>query len=180
MMSLRRASVHGIGVLTFVLVSALSSGCQSLEIRQSSNPYYEHDGMWCATYRISAAQARLAAIVALTKLQMPLYQEGPLRHGIFIDTRTPENFEVRIVIMPLGRYGEGTRVGVRVGGFGTHPEVCAGLLDELGRHLGEAPIVPVPPPPIAMPGPPSVTAAPQTQSRAAEPSLPPQPVPLDK
>jgi hypothetical protein len=47
--------------------------------------------MWCGDYDIGFEEARVAARAALTELRMPIYQEGPERHGVFIDTRTPEN-----------------------------------------------------------------------------------------
>ena len=177
----RRTSVHAIAVFGFVLLSSLYSGCQTLETHHSYDSYYEHDGMWCGDYRINFRGARAAALTALTELKMPVYREGPLRRGIYIDTRTPENFEARVIIMPTGRYGEGARICVRVGGFGTHRQVCERLLDEIARHLDAVPVVPMPPPPGAMPGsPPVTTAPPSPQSQSSDPSLPPQPVPLGK
>jgi hypothetical protein len=91
--------------------------------------------MWWGNYGIGFEGARTAALTALTHLKMPVYQEGPLGYGIFIDTRTPDNFEARVSIMPLGGNGEATRIGVRITGFGTHREVCARLLDEITQHL---------------------------------------------
>jgi len=74
-------------------------------------------------------------------------QEGLLPYGGFIDTKTGDNFEARITILGLGR--PGTQIGVRIGGFGTHRQVCARILDEIGRNLDaarQAPPRPAPPP----------------------------------
>lgn len=57
---------------------------------------------------------------------------------LFLDTRTPENLEARLTIMPLGQPGEG-------------------LLDEITRHLGTGrqvhgvPFAPSPSPPAIPP-----------------------------
>jgi hypothetical protein len=139
--------------------------------------------MWCGNYGIDPDRASVAALAALTELGLPVRGEGVLHHGYFIDTRMPENLEARVFIMPLGRHGEATRVGVRITGFGTHAEVCARLLDAIARHidgvrqLPPAPVEPVPPPPAVMLGSPPVTTAPQAP-RPAEPSLPSQPIPV--
>jgi len=180
-----RANVRGSTALGFVLLAALYSGCQVAETHHAYAPYYEHDGMWCGIFEIGFEEARVATRAALAEMKMPIYQEGPDRHGAFIDTKTPDNFEARIVIMLPGRRGEGTRICVRVGGFGTHRKVSERLLDEIARHLDAArhmysvPVVPVPPPGAA-PGSPPLTAAPPTQSQPLEPSLPPQPVPVGR
>jgi hypothetical protein len=186
MMPQRRVNVRGIAALGFVLLSSLYSGCQVLETRRSSESYYEHDGMWCGDYGIGREEARAAALSALAELKMPVYQEGMDRHGIFIDTRTPENFQARIVIMPRGRHSGRTRICIRVGGFGTHRNVCERLLDEIARHLDAArhiyamPAAPAPPPPVAPAGSPAPPAALPPQSQSSDPSLPPQPVPVER
>jgi hypothetical protein len=180
----RRASVRRLTALGFVLLSALYSGCQTLETRHSS--YYEHDGMWCGTYGIGFEEARAAVLTTFTELKMPIGQQGPHRNGIFIDTRTPENLEARVMIMPLGRHLESTRICVRIGGFGTHRQVCERLLEEIARHqdgvrhLYYVPPPPVSPPPGATPGSAPRTAAPPGQSQSSEPTLPPQPVPVGR
>jgi hypothetical protein len=151
-MRLRRSIALG-----FVLLSSLHSGCEAIPIHPAHDAYYRHDHMWCGNYAIDFEGARVAALTALTGLKMPVYQEGPLWHGVFIDTRTPENCEARVIIMPLGSHGEGTRIGVRVGGFGTHREVCKRLLDEIarcldaGRDVVGGPFAPVPLQPVAPP-----------------------------
>jgi len=180
-----RVNVRGIAALGFVLLSAMSSGCQVVETHHANPRYYQHDGMWCGSFEIGFEEARVAARATLAELKMPIYGEGPDRHGIFIDTRTPENHEARVMIMPPGRHGDGTRICVRVGGFGTHREVCQRLLDDIAshldavRHLYTLPAVPVPPP-GATPGSPPLTAPPPPQSRSLEPSLPPQPIPVGR
>jgi hypothetical protein len=138
-------------------------GCQAVEPRSAD--YYEHDRMWCGNFVTGLADARVAALATLTELKMPVYQEGPLRQGIFIDTKTPENFQGRVILMPLDWPDHGTRIGVRIGGFGTHREVCERLLDTMAVHLtagrqAEAPG--------------AVTLRPQT----SQPALPPQPLPV--
>jgi hypothetical protein len=151
-----------------VLLSALFGGCQAVQTR-SASPYYEHDGMWCGDYATGPEGARIAALTALTELNLPVDREGPEHHGLFIDTRTPDHFEARIVLTPL-RHTEGTRIGVRVGGFGTHPAVCERLLDAITRQLEAAPhAAPVP-----------IGAVPPLQSPSAGPSRPPQPVPPER
>ena len=114
---------------------SLCGGCQAVATSASYEPYYEHDGMWCGNYGVGVATARVAALTALTELKMPVYHEGPYLNGIFIDTRTPDNFEARVMIVSLDRYDKSTSIGVRIGGFGTHREVCKRLLDEIARHL---------------------------------------------
>jgi hypothetical protein len=177
--------MRGLTAWGVVLLSALSSGCQVVETHRANTSYYEHDGMWCGNYEIGFEEARVAARLTLAELKMPIYQEGPERQGIFIDTRTPENFEARVVILPPGRHVASTRIGVRVGGFGTHRQVCEHLLDEIAAHLEAVryrytvPAVPVAPP-GATPSSPPLTAAPPPQAHASEPSLPPQPIPVGR
>jgi hypothetical protein len=130
----RRSSLRDNSAWALLLLS-LCGGCQAVGTRASCDSYYEHDGMWCGTYAIGVAGARIAALTALTELKMPVYHEGPYLSGLFIDTRTPDNFEARVMIVSLDRYGKSTSVGVRIGGFGTHREVCKRLLDEVARHL---------------------------------------------
>jgi hypothetical protein len=179
----RRTHVRGITALGFVLLSALVSGCQGLETRHAYESYYEHDGMWCGHFAIGFEGARAAVLAALAELKMPIFREGAERHGVFIDTRTPDNFEARVVILPPGRHAEGTRIGVRVGGFGTHRTVCERLLDAIARHqdaiqhIYAMPVLPAPPPPVT-PGSPALTAAPPPSSPPSQPSLPPQPIPI--
>ncbi len=153
----RQASACGRALWACVLLSALY-GCQTVETR-SASPYYEHDGMWCGDFAVGPERARIAALTALTELHMPVDREGPEGPGLYIDTRTPDHFEARVVILPL-RHAEGTRIGVRVGGFGTHPAVCERLLEAITRQLDTTAIPP--------------------SSPSAQPSLPPQPVPLER
>ena len=118
-----------------LLLLSLCGGCQAVGTRASCDSYYEHDGMWCGSYAIGVAGARVAVLTALTELKMPVYHEGPYLSGLFIDTRTPDNSEARLMIVPLDRYDKSTSIGVRIGGFGTHREVCERLLGEIARHL---------------------------------------------
>lgn len=196
MASQRGASGRSVVIWTLALLAAWSSGCETLETR-SFDPSFERDGMWCREYGIPMGQARYATVAALTELKMPIYKEGPLHRGLFVDTKTTDDFETRVILTELGRHGPGTRISVRVGGFGTHHEVCTRLLDAVARHLNDPPI-PVAPPPGAtlMPGPltamppgapgpvltppPGATPLPGTQPQTADPALPPQPVPLGK
>ena len=121
----RRASALRPAVLGFVLLPALYGGCQGLETPPSHGSCYEHDGMWCRNYMLSFEGARIAILAALHDLRMPECRNGRYRHGIFINTRTQDNLEVRIMILPEDHPGEGTRVCIRVGGFGMgtgHPK----------------------------------------------------------
>jgi hypothetical protein len=167
--------------LGFVLLSVLSSGCLAVETRRAHDPYYEHDHMWCTNYGIGFEGARVATLSALTHLKMPVYEEGPLRHGIF----TPDNLEARVIITRLGRHGEGTRIGVRATGFGTHREVSERLLDEITRHLDAGqqaagiPIASGPPPAAVLPES-SPTGSGPSPSQSSEPSLPLQRLPVEK
>jgi hypothetical protein len=160
-----------------VLLTALSSGCLTVQTRHGHDSCYEHHGMWCGNYGIGFEEARAAALAALTHLKMPVYHEGPLGRGIFIDTRTPEDFEARVIIAPLGHHGGGTRIGVRLTGFGTHRAVCARLLDEITRHLDmggyapAVPIAPVPLPPTTTPASSPISAAP-APTESSDASLP--------
>jgi hypothetical protein len=134
--------------------------------------------MWCADYPVSLGRARVAALFALTELKMPVDHEGPLHHGLFIDTRTADGFEVRLEVMPVGRHDDWTRIGVRVGGFGTHRHICERLQDAIVRQLGTVQDAPLPSP-APMPGRPASAGTPPS-SPASNPSLPPQPVPVTK
>jgi hypothetical protein len=177
------ARVRATAALAFVLLPALCGGCQALKTHALSDSYYEQSGVWFGHYDIDPGRARVAVLAALADLRMPAYQEGQLRRGGFIDTRTPEGLEARVLITPLVPYGEGTRVGVRVGGFGTHPEACAGILDEIARHLDA--VRRIPPAPTGgegmrapgAGGSPPTTAAPPGGPVSA-PALPPQPIPV--
>jgi hypothetical protein len=158
----------GRAALALVLLPVWYSGCQAFETRASPDSYYEHDGMWCGHYGLDFEQTRVAVLAALTALQMPVSGEGPLHGGLFIDTRTPENLPARLILMPVGPQRQGTRVCVRVGGFGTHRRTCTRILDEIARHRDEfwqVPVAPTPPP-AATP----VTPAP-TVSQAPTPAL---------
>jgi hypothetical protein len=179
-----RARLRGRAALGFLVLSALYSGCQAVETSHVRDPYYEHEGMWCGNYEIGSESARLAALAALAELNMPVCRQGQHHRGIFIDTRTPENLEARVVLLPLGGHVQGTRICVRVGGFGTHREVCERLLDAIAQHqdaLWHSNVGAVVPtaPPAAMPGSPPTTAAAPPRSQSSEPSLPPQPVPVE-
>jgi hypothetical protein len=115
----------------------LKTGCQSIETRESTDCFYER-GMWCTACLTDFDRARLAVIVTITELKMPLYQEGPLHHGGFIDTRTPDGYPVRIEIRgPRRHEGEISRIGIRVGGFGSHREVCERLHREIAHRLDQ-------------------------------------------
>jgi hypothetical protein len=179
MIPLYRAGRRCGTVLAMVCLFTLSSGCQLLDTRRTVDSYYEHNDMWCGDFQASFAQARVATLTALTELQMPVYKEDPQRQSIFIDTKTPDNYEVRIEIKPLGLRpsGETTRIGARVGGFRTHREVCARLLDAIGQRLSAAPAAPAFVPHVGLSGPPLPGNVPALQPASPEASLPAQPVP---
>ncbi len=173
----RRTGLSALAIVGCALVSA-GVGCLMVQVNPPHDSYYEHDGMWCSNYPVSVAQARFAAIAALTELKMPLYQEGPLHHGLFLDTKTSDEFETRILIMPA-RHGGAVRIGVRVGGFGTHRQVCTRLQEAIARHLDDVPIVPglpVTTMPVTGPAPDAPVQAQQPPQPAL--TLPPQPLPL--
>jgi hypothetical protein len=123
---------------------------QTLEAPRQSDAYYERSGMWCGLYDIDPGRARMAVLAALANMHMLIGQEGFFPYGSFIDTKTVDNFETRITILALGR--PGTQIGVRIRGFGTHRQVCARILDEIGRNLDAARRAP-PPPPAPLPAP---------------------------
>ena len=183
----RQASASGRAVLGFVLLSALYSGCQSLEMPSGHDSCYERDGMLCRNYGLTFEGARIATLASLKDLNMPVRHEGRYRHGIFVDTRTPDNLEVRIVILPQDRQAEGTRIGVGVGGFGTHRHVCEHLLDEIARHLDygrhyldAGPRAQLPSQPSEFPASSPMTTMPPPRTQSSEASLPPQPVPVEQ
>jgi hypothetical protein len=169
-----RAQIRALAVLGLGSLLALSGGCQLTDPRPAAAQYYDHDGMWCGRYDIGFEEARVAARMTLAELKMPIYGEGPDRHGVFIDTRTPDNHEARIVIIPPGRQLEGTRICVRVGGFGTHRQVCEHLLGDIAGHLDAVRnryrVAPGAVPP----------AGSQAVVPASTPSLPPEPVPVSR
>src|SRR5262245_49899753 len=167
-----QAGLHGRAALGFVLLSALYSGCQAVETSHVRDPYYEHEGSWCGNFGIGSESARLAALAALAELNMPVCTQGQHHRGIFIDTRTPENLEARVLILPQG---QGSRICVRVGGFGTHREVSERLLDAIARHqdaLWHSNVGPVIPAalPVAIAGSPPTSAAPPPGSQPSEPT----------
>jgi hypothetical protein len=133
-----RAEVRVAVALGLLLLPALSRG-QTLEARHPIGAYYEVTNKWCGDYDIDPGRARVAVLAALANMHMLVGQEGFYPYGgSFLDTKTPDNFEARLTILPLGRYGAGTQVRVCIGGFGTHRKVCARILDEIARHLDAA------------------------------------------
>jgi hypothetical protein len=175
-----RAGVFFAAALGLLLLPALYSG-QTLEAQHPVGAYYELGGMWCGDYAIDPGRARVAVLAALADMHMPVYQEGFFPAGSFLDTRTADNFEARLTIVP-GRCGAGTHIGVRIAGFGTHFKVCARVLDEIGRHLDAARRSPPAPGVLAVPAaggmpvpPPLIVVRPG--STAPPPALPPAPPP---
>ena len=128
--------VRFVVALGLLLLPALYTG-QTLRAQHPVGAYYEFSGAWCGDYDIDPGRARVAVLAALAEMHMPVYQEGFFPAGSFLDTRTADNFEARLTIVP-GRCGAGTHIGVRIAGFGTHFKVCARVLDEIGRHLDVA------------------------------------------
>jgi hypothetical protein len=142
-----------------MLLLALSGG-RTLEAQHPFGAYYEVSGNWCCNYDIDPGRARVAVLAALADMHMLVGQEGFYPYGgSFLDTRTPDNYEARLTILP-GRPGAGTQVRVCIGGWGTHRKVCARILDEIARHLDAArrslpaPGVVILPPVGGMAGPP--------------------------
>jgi hypothetical protein len=162
---------------------AMGSGCLQTEMRTAPEPYFEYDGMWCATVNARFLDARAATVAALAELQMPVAREGRYRHGGFIDCLGPDDIHVRIHIQPLGSQrgieADFCRICVRVG-FGTHRALCERILGAISHHLVSEAAVPVPPPATVPPAPPTGASAPAKPSSSVDPSLPPQPVPVMK
>jgi hypothetical protein len=169
----------------FLIVA--TSGCVVMETRTAPDPYFEYEGMWCATVNARFLDARAATLAALADLQMPVAREGRYRHGGFIDCWGPENVHIRIHIQPMGSRhhpeADLCRLCVRVGGFGTHRALCERILDAIGHHL--APESAVPPPPAGPtaptygPGPSTVPSAPSPPGSGTA-ALPAEPVPVKK
>jgi hypothetical protein len=120
--------------LGLLFLPAVFTG-QTLNAQHPIGAYYEFSGAWCSDYDIDPARARVAILAALAELHMPVYQEGFFPAGSFLDTKTPDNFETRLTILPRGPAAAGTQIRVRIGGFGTHRKVCGRILDAIGRHL---------------------------------------------
>ncbi len=184
MSSPRHASARFIAVVGLLVLSALDSG-QPLQAQQPINGYYEFSGMWWGNYALDPGRARAAVLAALAALHMPVYQEGFYLYGSFLDTRTTDNYEARLTIQPLAPASAGTRIGVRIGGFGTHRQVCARILDEIARHLEAARRGPPAPGVVLVPGPAGMTGPPPlvilrppvTVSLPPPPAPPPPPIP---
>jgi hypothetical protein len=177
-----RAEVRVAVALGLLLLPALSSG-QTLATQHPISAYYEVSGMWCGNYDIDPGRARVAVLAALADMHMLVGQEGFYPYGgSFLDTRTPDNFDARLTILPLGRYGMGTQVRVCIGGFGTHRKVCARILDEIARHLDVARRGPPAPGIVVLPtvggmvGPPPLIIV--RPASPAPPAPPPPPTPV--
>jgi hypothetical protein len=170
-MKLRYQARHGARSAWYGLafVCALIWGCRTLDTEEPAGPYACCDGMWCATYGTGFVEARVATLTALADLQLPVIWEGRVPQGFGIDTQTADGSHVRVTFQMLSDnrslQGEVTSVGVRVGGFGTHPAACSRILDQIGRHV-EAPA----PSPVLPTG--------ATETPTLLPALPPQPLPL--
>jgi hypothetical protein len=168
--------------LGLLLLPALSSG-QTLAARHRLGAYYEISGRWCADYDLDPGRARVAVLAALANMHMLVGQEGFYPYGgSFLDTKTPDNFEARLTILPLGHSGAKTQVRVCIGGFGTHRKVCVRILDEIARHLEVARRGPPAPGIVVLPTvggmaglPPLIIVRPGS---TAPPALPPPPTPV--
>jgi hypothetical protein len=164
-----------------LLLPAFCTG-QALVAQHASGTYYEISGNWCSDCDLDPGRARGAVLAALAALHMRIGQEGFYPYGgSFIDTKTPDNFETRITLLPRGR-GAGTQIRVCVGGFGTHRAVCARILDEIGRQRDAARRSPPPPGVVVVPAvggvvgpPPLILVRPDA---AAPTGLPPPPPPV--
>ena len=181
-----RADVRFVVALGLLLLPALYSG-QTMQAQHPIGAYYEFSGNWCADFAIDPGRARVAVLAALADMHMLVGQEGFYPYGgSFLDTKTPDNFEARLTVLPLGRYGAGTQVRVCIGGFGTHRKVCARILDEIARHLDAARRSPPAPGVVVLPAvggmagpPPLIIVRPGSTVSPAlppAPSLPPTPV----
>jgi hypothetical protein len=148
----KHARVRLIAAMGLVLLAALITG-PTLEAQRPSDAYFELGGMWCGRYDIDSGRARMAVLAALANLHMTVLQEGFYPYGSFVDTKTADNYEARIAVQPLGAFGPGTQVGVRITGFGTHRQVCARILDEVSRQMDAARRAPPPPPVVIFPAP---------------------------
>jgi hypothetical protein len=165
--------------LGLMLLPALCSG-QTLEAQQPIGAYYEVSGKWCGDYDIDLGRARAAVLASLADMHMRVGQEGfyPTGGG-FLDTKTPDNFETRLTILPLPA---GTQIRVCITGFGTHRKVCAGILDEIGRHMDAARRGPPAPGIVVLPtgggmaGPPPLIVL--RPGSTPPPPLPPMPIPV--
>ena len=177
-----RANVRLAVALGLLLLPALSSG-QTLQAQHPIGAYYEVSGMWCGDFNIDPGRARVAVLAALADMHMLVGQEGFYPYGGgFIDTKTPDNFEARITILPLDRFAAAAQVRVRIGGFGTHRKVCARILDEIARHLDAARRTPPAPGVVVLPtvggmaGPPPLIIV--RPGYTAPPAPPPPPTPV--
>jgi hypothetical protein len=133
-----RAAVRSAIALGLLHLPALYAG-QTLQAQHPLGAYYEISGLWCGDYDIDPGRARVAVLAALADLHMLIGQEGFYPYGgSFLDTKTPDNFQARLTLLPLGRTAAGTQVRVCIGGFGTHRKVCARILDEIARQLDAA------------------------------------------
>jgi hypothetical protein len=178
MPSLDRADVRCAVALGLLLLPVLDSG-RTLEAQHPLGAYYDVEGMWCGDYAIDPGRGRVAVLAALAELHMLVGQEGFYPYGgSFLDTKTPDKFEARLTILPRGA---GTQVRVCIGGFGTHRQVAARILDEIGRHLEAARRSPPAPGLVVLPavggiaGPPPLIIV--RPGPASPPVLPPAPPP---
>jgi hypothetical protein len=175
-----RALVRFAAALGLLLLPALYTG-QTLKAQHPIGAYYEFSGTWCGDYDIDPGRARVAVLAALAEMHMPVYQEGFFPCGSFLDTKTTDNFEARVTILPLGRGGPGTQVSIRIGGFGTHRKVCARMLDAIVRHLDAARRSPPAPGVLVLPAVGAVAGPPPLlivrPGVMAPPALPPPPTP---
>jgi RNA 3'-terminal phosphate cyclase len=182
MPSLDRADVRCAVALGLLLQPALH-GCQTVEAQHPLGAYYDVEGAWCGDYAIDPGRARVAVLAALAEMHMLVGQEGfyPSGGG-FLDTKTPDQFDARLTLLPRGA---GTQVRVCIGGFGTHRQVAARILDELARHREAARRGPPAPGLVVVPAvggwigpPPVIVVRPGSPAPPALPSVPPPPTPV--
>lgn len=152
MRSPRHPRVRLVAAMGLLLLAAVFIG-PTLQAQRPSDAYFELGGMWCSRYDIDSGRARMAVLSALTNLHMTVLQEGFYAYGSFVDAKTVDNYEARIAVQPMP-HGPGTQIGVRITGFGTHRQVCARILDEVGRQMDAARrAVPPPPSVVIVPAP---------------------------
>lgn len=177
---MRRSRIERWGRLAGLLVAALAlvnSGCAVVAVGACAAAggaagYAYYKGSVNHDYAARPEDVRMATRTALAELDMKITNESGETSGA-IETQTAAGDKVNIVLdtQGLGLPGDGTvtRLGVRVGAFGSL-ELSNRIHDQIGMHL--VPVSRSAAPPLAQP--PVETGPPPL---AGEPSWKPQPVP---
>jgi len=171
-----RSCSYWLAVMSSGFLLATTPGCVNTEKHTAYKPYVLNEGMWSGSFAAGFVEVRAATVAALTELKMPVVREERTYQGSYLDTQTQEGYHVRIHFRSPAKLDGSpvTHVAVRVGGFGTHEQICSSLLDEIGHHLGAVSALPVTPPASAM------VQSSATVPAAPAPTLPPQPIPVAK